>query len=167
MYKRQQLGLVALVLLISTLACTPAQEALGWTWPARIRRTLGLFAFFYACLHFVTYVALDQGLAWAALIQDVLKRNFILVGLLALVLMAPLAATSTQGMVRRLGFAKWKRLHRLAYASAVLGVIHFLWRVKKDRTQPAIYGAILLSLLAFRVWSALRKARETNSANLA
>jgi sulfoxide reductase heme-binding subunit YedZ len=153
-----QLGLVALIFLVASLACTPLKLALGWTWPTRIRRMLGLFAFFYAACHFVTYAAVDQGLNVGAIVQDILKRNFILVGFSALVLLIPLAVTSTDAMVRRLGFPRWKKLHRLAYVAGVLGVIHFVWRVKKDLTEPMAYGFVLGLLLAMRAWQAARVA---------
>ena len=146
-----QLGLVALIFLIASLAATPLKTTLGWTWPIRIRRMLGLYAFFYASLHFLTYLGLDQVLDLRAVFADVTKRNFIAVGFTAFVLLVPLAVTSTDAMVRRLGFVRWKRLHRLVYVAAALGVIHFIWRVKKDLSQPLTYGAVLALLLAIRV----------------
>jgi sulfoxide reductase heme-binding subunit YedZ len=153
-----QLGLVTLVLLIAALACTPAKLVVGWTWPLRIRRMLGLLAFFYACLHVATYTGLDQGFDWAAIWRDVTKRKFIYVGFAAFVLLIPLALTSTNAAVQRLGFARWKRLHRLAYVAPALGVLHFYWRVKKDVTEPFAYGAVLAMLLALRAL-ALRTRR--------
>ena len=146
-----QLGLVALIFLIASLAATPLKTTLGWTWPIRIRRMLGLYAFFYGSLHFLTYLGLDQVLDLRAVFADVTKRNFIAVGFTAFVLLVPLAVTSTDAMVRRLGFVRWKRLHRLVYVAAALGVIHFIWRVKKDLSQPLTYGAVLALLLAIRV----------------
>ena len=146
-----QLGLVALVLLIAALACTPAKTVLGWTWPIRIRRMLGLLAFLYATLHVATYVGLDQVFDWPAIWKDVSKRNFIFVGFAAFVLLIPLALTSTDASVRRLGFARWKQLHRLAYAAPALAVLHFFWRVKKDVSEPLAYGAVLAALLLVRV----------------
>ena len=146
-----QLGLVALIFLIASLAATPLKTTLGWTWPIRIRRMLGLYAFFYASLHFLTYLGLDQVLDLRAVFADITKRNFIAVGFTAFVLLVPLAVTSTDAMVRRLGFVRWKRLHRLVYVAAALGVVHFIWRVKKDLSQPLTYGAVLALLLAIRV----------------
>jgi len=146
-----RLGLTALVCLLASLACTPLRETLGWTWPIALRRMLGLFAFFYACLHFGTYAVLDQGLHARAILADVTKRKFIFVGFSAFVLLIPLAATSTAAAVRRLGFPRWKRLHRLAYAAGILGAIHFWLRVKKDVREPAIYAAVLAVLLLVRV----------------
>jgi len=146
-----QLGLVALIFLIASLAATPLKTTLGWTWPIRIRRMLGLYAFFYGSLHFLTYLGLDQVLDLRAVFADVTKRNFIAVGFTAFVLLVPLAVTSTDAMVRRLGFVRWKRLHRLVYVAAALGVVHFIWRVKKDLSQPLTYCAVLALLLAIRV----------------
>jgi methionine sulfoxide reductase heme-binding subunit len=153
-----QLGLVALVLLIAALACTPLKLVFGWTWPIRIRRLLGLLAFFYATLHVATYTGLDQVFDWPAIWKDVTKRKFIFVGFAAFVLLMPLAATSTQDAVRRLGFARWKALHRLAYVAPALGVLHFFWRVKKDVSEPVAYGAVLAILLAVRVLALTRSA---------
>ena len=150
-----QFGLLTLIFLIAALTLTPLRKLFGWTWPIRIRRTVGLFAFFYACLHFTTYVAIDQSFHLDAILADIVKRKFIYVGFTAFLLLIPLAATSTNGMVRRLGAVRWQRLHRLVYVAATLGVIHFTWRVKKDITQPVTYGVVLAALLGFRVMYAL------------
>jgi sulfoxide reductase heme-binding subunit YedZ len=147
-----QLGLVALVFLVAALACTPLKLLVGWTWPIRLRRMLGVLAFFYAALHVATYVALDQSFDWAAIFADVVKRKFIFVGFAAFVLIVPLAATSTNASVKRLGFVRWKRLHRLAYLAPAFAVLHFVWRVKKDVTEPAVYGTFLAALLLVRVY---------------
>jgi sulfoxide reductase heme-binding subunit YedZ len=149
-----ELGLLALVLLIASLACTPIKTLTGWTWPIRARRLLGLLAFAYAFLHVSVYAALDQGLDWRALLADVVKRKFIFVGFAAFVLLIPLAATSTGAAVRRMGYVKWKRLHLLVYPAALCAVIHFLWRVKKDLSEPLVYAAILGALLLVRVFTA-------------
>jgi sulfoxide reductase heme-binding subunit YedZ len=154
-----QTGLLALILLVASLACTPLKLAAGWTWPMRVRKLLGLLAFTYALLHFLTYAVVDQGLRPGAILEDIAKRPFITVGFLALVLLVPLAVTSTNAMVRRLGFPAWQRLHRLAYVAASLGVVHFFWRVKKDATEPLVYGAVLALLFAIRLGEALRKRR--------
>ncbi|RKH29748.1 sulfite oxidase heme-binding subunit YedZ [Corallococcus sicarius] len=159
-----QTGLFALAMLLASLACTPVRLVSGWTWPARIRRTLGLLAFTYAGAHFLTYAVLDQGVDVRAMVEDVVTRPFITVGFTAFVLLVPLAVTSTNRQVRRLGFPKWQRLHRLAYVAAVLGVVHFVWRVKKDVTEPALYGAVLALLLAVRVGEAVRKRRALAAA---
>ncbi|WP_434383258.1 sulfite oxidase heme-binding subunit YedZ [Melittangium boletus] len=158
-----QTGLLALIILVASLACTPLKTLLGWTWPMRLRKLLGLLAFAYAVLHFLVYVGLDQGLAVGAVLADITKRPFITVGFLALVLLVPLAVTSTNRMVRRLGFPAWQRLHRLVYVAAVLGVVHFLWRVKKDLTEPLVYACVLGLLLALRVAEAVRKRRARAS----
>ncbi|AUX25374.1 sulfite oxidase [Sorangium cellulosum] len=150
-----QLGLLALVLLIASLAATPLQRITGWTFPVRIRKALGLLSFFYACAHFLIYATLDQGLALPAIVADITERPFLLIGFVALVLLVPLAATSTARMLKRLGFARWKRLHRLAYVAAVLGVAHYFLRVKKDTTEPLIYAALLAALFAVRIASAV------------
>ncbi|MCP3102925.1 sulfoxide reductase heme-binding subunit YedZ [Myxococcus sp. K15C18031901] len=154
-----QTGFLALVLLVASLGCTPLRLVTGWTWPVRVRRTLGLLAFTYALAHFLVYAVLDQGLALGAVLEDVVKRPFITVGFTALVLLVPLAVTSTNRWVRRLGFPRWQRLHRLAYVAAVLGVAHFTWRVKKDLTEPLVFGAVLGLLFAVRVGEATRKRR--------
>lgn len=158
-----ELGLTAMIFLVASLASTPARWLLGWTWPTRIRRELGLFAFFYATLHFLTYLALDQAFDWATILEDIAKRPFITVGFLAFVLLLPLALTSTSAWVRRLGYRRWQRLHQLAYLAGVLAVVHFVWRVKIDISQPLIYGSVLGVLLAVRVVIWLRQ-RSPNRA---
>lgn len=151
-----QLGLIALVFLVAALACTPLKALLGWTWPMRLRRMLGLLAAFYALLHVTTYTALDQGLDWQAIADDVLKRKFIFVGFATFVLLLPLAATSTNRAVKRLGYVRWKQLHRLAYVAPILAVIHFTLRVKRDVREPMAYGFVLAILLLVRVFDYLR-----------
>jgi sulfoxide reductase heme-binding subunit YedZ len=155
-----QLGYLALVFLMSSLTCTPLKLLTGLTWPIRIRRMLGLFAAFYATLHFTTYVAIDQQFDWRVLWDDVTKRNFIIVGFLAFLSLLPLAATSTDAAVRRLGFKKWKALHRLVYVAGVLAVIHFIWRVKIDVTEPAVWAVILGLLFLVRIVDAVRTRRK-------
>ncbi len=145
-----ELGLSALIFLLAALACTPARRVFHGSWPARVRRELGLFAFFYASLHFLTYVFLDQAVDLSAIFEDIAKRPFITVGFSALVLMVPLAITSTNAMVRRVGFRRWHRLHQLTYVAGLLAVIHFIWRVKIDISQPITYAAALGVLLAIR-----------------
>lgn len=145
-----QLGLLALIFLIASLACTPLKLLFGWTWPMRVRKMLGLFGFFYASLHLATYAGLDQVLNWGAIFEDVTTRKFIAVGFLAFLLLVPLAVTSTSGMLKRLGAARWRRLHKLSYVAAALGIVHFVWRVKRDVSEPVIYGVILGALLALR-----------------
>lgn len=163
-------GLLALIFLLACLACTPAKILLGWTWPVRIRRMLGLFAVFYAALHFVTYVAVDQGFDWRVLWADVTQRKFMIVGFAAFLTLLPLAATSTDASVRRLGFQRWKALHRLVYLAAGLAVVHFLWRVKLDITQPLTYAVLLGALLLVRLGQSVRtrraRARRAPAASL-
>ena len=154
-----QLGLLALVFLLAALACTPLKTLLGWTWPLRLRRMLGLLGFFYALLHLTTYALLDQGLDWGAIWDDVSKRKFIFVGLAAFLLLVPLAATSTKAALKRLGYARWKQLHRRAYVAPALGVLHFVWRVKRDVREPLAYGAVLSVLLLVRLVGLRRGAR--------
>ncbi|MFT3772825.1 MAG: protein-methionine-sulfoxide reductase heme-binding subunit MsrQ [Minicystis sp.] len=154
-----ELGLLALIFLVASLACTPAQTIAGWKWPIRIRKTLGLLSFFYAALHLITYAAIDQALAWKTILEDIAKRPFIMVGFAAFLILVPLAVTSTSGMLKRLGAARWKRLHRLAYVAAVLAVTHFVLRVKKDVSEPAAYGAVLGVLFLIRIVAFVRERR--------
>lgn len=142
-------GTWTLVGLLVTLLITPLRRLTGRAEWLRFRRMLGLFAFFYASLHFVTYIWLDQFFDWSAVVKDIVKRPFITFGFAAFVLLIPLAATSTHAMMRRLG-RRWQLLHRAVYAIALLGVIHYLWLVKKDLTEPLVYGSVLVILLAAR-----------------
>ncbi len=138
--------------LLITLAVTPLRKLTGWHWVVRLRRMLGLFAFAYGTAHLLTYLWLDQFFDWYAIARDILKRPFITVGFAALVLMAPLAATSSNAAIRRLGGRRWQALHRAIYPIAVLGCVHFWWLVKKDITEPLIYTAITAALLGIRAW---------------
>jgi sulfoxide reductase heme-binding subunit YedZ len=140
-----------LVFLLLTLAITPARRLTTFSWLIRFRRMLGLYAFFYATLHLLTYVWLDKFFDFPAMLHDIAKRRFITAGMTAFALMLPLALTSTSGWIRRLGGKRWQKLHRLIYFSAAAGVIHFLWLVKADRRRPLAYGAVLAALLLFRV----------------
>lgn len=146
-------GTWTLVFLLITLSVTPLRRLSGRSDLLRFRRMLGLFAFFYACLHFMTYIWWDQFFDWAAILKDVAKRPFITMGFAAFVCLIPLAVTSNKGMMRRLG-RRWQQLHRLIYPIAAAGVIHYWWLVKRDITQPAIYAAVLSLLLGYRavVW---------------
>ncbi len=145
-------GIWALRLLLITLAVAPVRQLTGWSSLISYRRMLGLFAFTYASLHFLNYLVIDQFFAWDEIIKDISKRPFITVGFTSLVLLVPLALTSTRGMIRRLGGRRWQRLHKIVYICALGGVIHYLWLVKADRSRPLAYGAILGLLLAYRVW---------------
>ena len=145
-------GTWTLRFLVATLAVTPLRRLSGRNELIRYRRMLGLFAFFYACLHLLTYVWLDQFFDWAGMVKDVAKRPFITAGLSAFALLVPLAVTSTAGMIRRLGGRAWRRLHRLAYAAAAMGVVHYWWLVKADTRRPRNYAVILAALLLIRLW---------------
>ncbi|HET8540799.1 MAG TPA: protein-methionine-sulfoxide reductase heme-binding subunit MsrQ [Anaeromyxobacter sp.] len=146
-----RLGFWTLSFVILSLAPTPAHDLLGLAWPVRIRRMLGLFAFSYATLHLAWYAGVDQFFEWSVLAADVRKRKFMVVGFAAWLLLVPLAVTSTDRWVRRLGYVRWKRLHRLAYVAALLGVVHFVWRVKADLRRPSWFAAALALLLAARL----------------
>jgi len=143
-------GLTALNLLLLTLLVTPLRQITGNPHLQRLRRMLGLFAFFYALLHFVVYAWLDQGLDLAAIGKDIVKRPYITIGMAALLMLVPLAITSTNRMMRRLK-SRWQRLHRLIYPIAILGVWHFWWQVKKDIREPLLYVAMLAVLLGWRL----------------
>ena len=144
--------------LLITLAVTPLRGLLRQPQLIRFRRLVGLFAFFYGLLHLTTWVWLSSGFDVVAMWQDVVKRRFITSGMTALLLMAPLALTSTAGWVRRLGYVRWQRLHRLIYLSALVGMIHYYWGVKSDIRMPVLYGVILAGLLLYRAFKGLRKA---------
>jgi sulfoxide reductase heme-binding subunit YedZ len=140
--------------LLITLCVTPLRKILNQPRLTRYRRMLGLFAFFYVCLHFMTWFILDKSFSLSDMWADVVKRRFITVGMLGFALLLPLAITSTAGWVRRMGFAKWQRLHRLIYFAALAGVIHYMWLVKSDERLPLMYGAILTVLMLYRffIW---------------
>jgi sulfoxide reductase heme-binding subunit YedZ len=144
--------------LVIVLTVTPARQLLGLPDLIRFRRMIGLFAFFYGCLHFLTYIWLDKFFDLADMWKDVVKRPFITMGFLGFVLMIPLAITSTAGWIRRLGGARWQTLHRLVYASAIAGVIHYYWLVKSDVRLPLLYGTLVGILLLYRVVMKLRRS---------
>ena len=151
-----------------TLAVTPLRQWTGWAALARFRRMFGLFAAFYASLHFCAYAVFDMGLVWGDIVRDVAKRPFILVGTLALLLMLPLAATSFNRAIRALGATRWQRLHRLVYAIALLAILHFFWMRagKNDFAEVAVYAAILAVLLGWRLREAIRKRRAPAAVSL-
>jgi sulfoxide reductase heme-binding subunit YedZ len=155
-----QLGLLALLFLLASLSCTPLKLLWGLKWPLRLRKTLGLLAFFTALLHFAVYLLLDQALVLGAIVEDVSKRPFITAGFAGLLAMLPLALTSTKRALQRMGPKRWQRLHRLAYLAGVLGAAHYLLRVKTDLLEPAIYATVLALLLATRVAFVLRARRS-------
>jgi len=149
-------GWWTLFMLCATLSVTPLRRATGANWVLRLRRMLGLFAFFYVALHFLTYVWLDQWFDVMAMAKDVLKRPYITVGFTAFLLLIPLAATSTDAMRRRLG-RNWQRMHRFVYLIAVFGVLHFWWLVKRDVTEPALFALAVAGLLGVRLFQRLRQ----------
>lgn len=159
-----RLGLWALRLLLITLAITPLRQLTGQSVLLRFRRMLGLYAFFYASAHLAAYLLLDLKGYWTQIFEEIAKRPYITVGFLAWLLLIPLAVTSTQGMMRRLG-RLWGKLHRLIYAIAVLAVLHFWWLVKSDIREPLLYAAILAALLGWRVYKRVADTRSrSNSA---
>ena len=145
-------GTWTLVFLCITLAVTPLRKLSGWQWLAQTRRMFGLFVFFYAACHFLAFVWFDHFFDVAAIWKDVIKRPFVTVGFVALVLLTPLALTSTKRMARHLGARRWRRLHRCVYAVGVLGVLHYWWLVKRDLSQPILYAAVIVLLLGLRLW---------------
>jgi sulfoxide reductase heme-binding subunit YedZ len=144
-------GWWTLTFLMLTLAVTPVRQLTGIGWLVKLRRMLGLYAFFYASMHFAVYLGIDQFFAWEYIIEDIVDRPYITVGFTALLILIPLALTSTKKMIRRLGGSRWNSLHRLVYVAAALGVLHFLWLVKADIRSPAIFGGVLVTLLGYRV----------------
>lgn len=154
------LGTWALNFLLITLAVTPIRKLTGWHAALRLRRMLGLFTFFYAALHLTSYLWFDQFFDWNEIAQDILKRPFITVGMAAFALLIPLAATSSNFAIRRLGGRRWQALHRTVYAIGIFAVLHYSWLVKADQSQPLFYGGILLVLLGLRAWWRELERRE-------
>ncbi len=153
-------GIWGLNFLLITLAVTPLRQLTGKAWLLRFRRMLGLFAFFYVLMHFLTYAGLDQRFDLPVILEDIAERPYITIGFTALVLLIPLAVTSTNGMMRRLG-RRWKKLHRLVYLVVVLGVWHFYWQVKLDTVEPLVYAMILAVLLGYRIWRKYGRTSHT------
>jgi len=156
-YATNLLGDTTLRLLLASLALTPLRILFGIAWHMSLRRLLGLFAFFYVCLHFTVWIAVDHFFDWGELAADIVKRPYITVGMLALTLLVPLAATSTSGMIKRLGARNWQRLHRLVYLIGLLAVLHYLWLAKKGVNDPYLYAGILAVLLGIRLWDWARR----------
>ena len=161
-YITRSTGFWTLTFLLITLTVTPLRRLTGLNWLLRLRRMFGLYAFFYVCLHFTTYIWLDQFFDLPGMLKDIAKRPFITVGFGAFLLLIPLAATSTNAMVKRLGARRWQLLHRLVYAIATLGVLHFWWLVKKDITEPMIFGGLLVLLFLARLIYVARKTSTTS-----
>jgi len=157
-------GIWALRFIMIALAVTPLRRITGWNWLSRFRRMLGLFTFFYASLHFTTWLVLDRELRLADIIEDLIERPFIMIGFVAVTLLLALAITSFMAIRRRMG-RHWQSLHNMAYVVGILGVWHFWWQVKKDVTEPLIYAVILATLLSARVvWRLLRRRRLSQAA---
>ena len=144
-------GMSALIFLLLTLAVTPLRKITGLNWIIFARRTLGLYAFFYASLHFLIFFSLDRSLSISSTLSEVVKRKYLLVGITGLVVMVPLAITSTNAMIKRLGGKRWRALHRLAYVAAIAGVVHYYMQVKADVRQPLAFAAVLSILLGYRL----------------
>jgi len=156
-YVTNELGQTTLRLLLLSLALTPLRILFGWGWQMPFRRLLGLFAFFYVCLHLSVWVVLDHFFDWHEMGADIVKRPYITVGMLAFTLLVPLAVTSTTGAIKRLGAARWRQLHRIVYVAAIAGCVHFIWLAKKVRPDPWVYAAILAVLLGVRAWDGGRR----------
>jgi methionine sulfoxide reductase heme-binding subunit len=153
-------GDTALSCLMLSLAVTPLRRLTGWNELIKLRRLIGLTAFWYACLHLSTYLIFDQSLSLDEIVRDIVKHPWVLVGFTAFLCLVPLAITSTAGWVRRLGGKRWQRLHRLVYVAGAAGVLHYFWLVKKDVTFPLLYAAVLLVLLGSRLWLRQRRAPQ-------
>jgi len=154
-------GMMTLIFLLLTMAVTPLRKITGWNWLIQFRRMLGLFAFFYGCLHFMCFFSLDRGFSLSSTLSEMVKRKYLIVGSTALLVMVPLAVTSTNAMIKRLGGKRWRALHRLAYVAAIAGVIHYYMQVKADVRKPLLFGAVLTVLLGYRLvvnWQQRRSA---------
>ena len=152
-------GMSALVFLMLTMAVTPVRKITGWNWLLSFRRMLGLFAFFYACVHFSLFFSLDRSFSVSSTLTEMVKRKYLIIGSTALLVMVPLAITSTNGMIKRLGGKGWRALHRLAYVAAICGVIHYYMQVKADVRQPLVFATVLAVLLGYRVWDNWRRRK--------
>src|ERR1700690_526743 len=144
-------GMMTLIFLVLTMAVTPLRKVTGWNWLIQFRRMLGLYAFFYGCLHFLCFFSLDRGFSVSSTLTEMVKRKYLIVGSTALLVMVPLAITSTNAMIKRLGGKRWRALHRLAYMAAIAGVIHYYMQVKADVRQPLVFAGVLTVLLGYRV----------------
>jgi sulfoxide reductase heme-binding subunit YedZ len=159
-------GRPALIFLVATLAVTPVITLTGWNWLAPVRRWLGLYAFFYAATHFLIFVVVDYGLDLALIWDAIIEKRYVLAGAAALLIMIPLALTSTKGWQKRLG-RDWKRLHRAVYAAGLLAVLHYVWLVKADIREPLLYGAVVVGLLLMRLPAVRQRVSEWRRAALA
>lgn len=163
---RRGLGIWALNFLLLTLAVTPLRKYSGWPWLGRLRRMLGLFVFFYAVLHLVTYLWLDQSFDWPEIVRDIAKRPFIVVGMLAFLLLLPLALTSNAFALRKLGGRRWQDLHRNVYLIGLLAVLHYAWMAEASIGRPLLYGLLLGMLLGLRIWWRVRELRRQRAGGL-
>lgn len=150
-------GILTLVFLFITLAVTPLRKMFGWNKLIKLRRMIGLYAFFYGVVHLVTYSIFDKSLDITAIVSDIWARPFIAVGMSALTLMIPLAVTSTNGMIKRLGGKNWQKLHKMSYAIAILGLVHFFWIQKSDYSYPILFALVLFLLLGYRIYNSFEK----------
>lgn len=157
-------GILTLLFLLVTLLISPLRKLAGWNNLIKYRRMLGLFSFFYGCIHLITYSIFDKGLNLPAIAGDVWQRPFIAIGMAAFLVLIPLAVTSTNSMIKRLGGKRWAKLHRLTYVAAIFGVIHFWMIVKSDIFYPAIFGLVLAALLGYRLYSILKSRTRTAAA---
>jgi sulfoxide reductase heme-binding subunit YedZ len=157
-------GMMTLIFLMLTMAATPVRKVFGWSWPGQYRRMLGLYAFFYGCAHFLLFFSLDRSFSVSSTLSEMAKRKFLIIGSLGLVLMVPLAVTSTNGMIKRLGGRRWRALHRLAYVAAIAGVIHYYMQVKADVRQPLVFAGVLTLLLGYRLWDSWRRSTPPSGA---
>jgi DMSO/TMAO reductase YedYZ heme-binding membrane subunit len=144
-------GMMTLTFLMLTMAVTPLRKITGWNWLIQFRRMLGLYAFFYGCLHFLCFFSLDRAFSISSTFTEMVKRKYLILGSTTLLVMAPLAVTSTNAMIKRLGGKRWRALHRLAYVAAIAGVIHYYMQVKADVRQPLVFAAVLANLLGYRL----------------
>ena len=157
-------GMMTLIFLMLTMAVTPLRKITGWNWLIQFRRMLGLYAFFYGCLHFLCFFSLDRGFSVSSTLTEMLKRKYLIVGSTALIVMIPLAITSTNAMIKRMGGKRWRALHRLAYVAAIAGVIHYYMQVKADVRQPLAFAAVLAILLGYRLVVYLRQTKPIKAA---
>jgi DMSO/TMAO reductase YedYZ heme-binding membrane subunit len=157
-------GMMTLIFLVLTMAVTPLRKITGWNWLIQFRRMLGLYAFFYGCLHFLCFFSLDRGFSISSTLTEMLKRKYLIVGSTALIAMIPLAVTSTNAMIKRLGGKRWRALHRLAYVAAIAGVIHYYMQVKADVRQPLVFAAVLAVLLGYRLMEYWRRPKPATAA---
>ncbi len=159
-------GVLTLVFLFITLSVTPLRKYYGWNQLVKFRRMLGLYSFFYGFLHLITYSIFDKSLSFSGIVGDVWERPFIAVGMISFFLLVPLAITSTNGMIKRLGGKNWQKLHRLTYVAAIGGVVHFYMIVKSDTTYPLLFALVLMCLLGYRIYAAYEKPKKKLAADL-